>query len=109
MKFCDKNKNQLIISYRMSSGIPFRWEYEILNNKVIEFVRKDIIGGNSKITCGGPITINYIFKGLKKGKTTILFRYVNFADNYIDQEEKYEIIVDDNLNVTMKKEDSIDE
>lgn len=100
-----KDKDKILkISYRMSSGIPFRWEYEIKDESVVEFDRKETVGekGNDKI-CGGPITINYYFKGLKEGKTKIIFKYVNFADNYTDSVEEYNVIVDKDNSIRLFK------
>ena len=37
-----KTNSKLIeIKYEISSGIPFKWEYEIENNKICEFVKKN--------------------------------------------------------------------
>lgn len=95
---------KLDISYRMSSGIPFRWEYEIEDTNIVEFVSKKTVGEKTKEPiCGGPITIHYYFKGKKKGNTKIIFKLVNFADNYLDKEEVYNISVDDRLNAKIVK------
>ena len=101
--FKNKNKNiskTLEISYQMNSGIPFKWEFKIKNNKIVEFVKQEVIGEKTKEPiCGGNITIKYIFKGIKPGKTKIIFKLVNFADNYTQREEEYNIQVDNSLNI----------
>ena len=41
---------------------------------------KDITSEEDKKLDGGPVYINYIFKGLKEGKTIITFKYINIAN-----------------------------
>ena len=99
------NKSKkLEISYEMSSGIPFRWEYEIKDEKIVEFVKREVKGEKTKRPiCGGPITIKYIFKGIKEGKTKIIFKLVNFTDNHIERKEEYKVSVDEKLNINIIK------
>ena len=96
----NNSSKKIEISYDISSGIPFRWEYEIEDNTIVELIKKETKGEKTKEPiCGGKLTIKYIFKGIKEGKTKIIFKLVNFADNYIDREEVYNISVDKNLNL----------
>ena len=102
----DKNKkensNFLEIKYDLSSGIPFRWEYEIENNKICEFVKSESKGEETKEPiCGGNVETKYYFKGIKPGKTKIIFKCINFADNYQSKTDEYKVLVDDNLNITL--------
>ena len=95
-----KNSKKLEIKYNINSGIPFKWEYEILDNDIVEFINKKTVGEKTKEPiCGGSLTIYYYFKGIKKGNTVMKFRLINFADNYIEREEEYNISVDKNLNL----------
>ena len=48
--------------------------------------------------------MKYIFKGLKEGQTKIVFRLVNFADDYLQREEEYNVSVDEKLNITLIRE-----
>ena len=96
----NNSSKKIEISYDISSGIPFRWEYEIEDNTIVELIKKETKGEKTKEPiCGGKLTIKYIFKGIKEGKTKIVFKLVNFADNYIDREEVYNISVDKNHNI----------
>ena len=96
----NNSSKKIEISYDISSGIPFRWEYEIEDNTIVELIKKETKGEKTKEPiCGGKLTIKYIFKGIKEGKTKIVFKLVNFADNYIDREEVYNISVDNNHNI----------
>ena len=48
----------------------------------------------------GNIDINYVFKGLKEGKTTIIFKYVSL-DGEVVKEEKQTVKVDKNKNISL--------
>ena len=92
------------ISYKISSGIPFRWEYEIEDESIVKLMKKETRGEKTKVPiCGGQLNIKYIFKGIKEGNTRIIFKLVNFADNYIDREEEYKVSVDEKLNIKIIK------
>lgn len=103
----NKKTKKLEIVYDMNSGIPFRWEYEIKDNTICEFVESKSVGEKTKVPiCGGKVETTYIFKGLKEGKTKIIFKLVNFADNYLSEINEYNIEVDKDNNITLlsKKE-----
>ena len=44
---------------------------------------------------------NYIFEGVKKGATTVIFRYVSIIDNSIEKEEIITLKVDENRNISL--------
>lgn len=50
---------------------------------------------------GAPVITNYVFKGLKEGRTVIIFKYVNFVNNIVDKTEEHEVIVDKVLNISL--------
>ena len=100
----NNSSKKIEISYDISSGIPFRWEYEIEDNTIVELIKKETKGEKTKEPiCGGKLTIKYIFKGIKNGKTKIIFKLVNFSDNHIEREEKYDVSVDEKLNIFLLK------
>ena len=106
IKIEKKNPNELELAYEINAGIPFRWEYEIEDESTVSFVKKyQISNDNSGAKVGGKIKTNYVFKGLKEGETTITFKYVNFADNYIDKKIKHMVMVDKDLNITLINND----
>ncbi len=55
---------------------------------------------------GSSIEQHYIFEGIKEGKTTIKFELKSITDDTINQERKYEVVVDEKLNVTIAEIDS---
>ena len=105
-KFLDKKSSkEFELTYKINAGIPFRWEYEIEDESVVEFVKSYVIRNDNKGgKVGAPIYTNYVFKGLKKGETVITFKFVNFTENRVDKEEEHRVIVDDDLNISLVKE-----
>ena len=93
---------ELELTYKTNSGVPYKWEYKIEDESIVEFVKtKDITSEEDKTLNGGPIYTNYIFKGLKQGKTTITFKYINITDGSIDKEETITVKVDENKNISL--------
>ena len=97
-----EENNTLEIKYDISSGIPFRWEYEIEDKEICEFVESNSQGEKAKEPiCGGKVYTTYIFKGLKEGKTKIIFKLINFADDYLSEINEYNIEVDKNHKIAL--------
>lgn len=97
-----KNQNILEIKYDISSGIPFRWEYEIENKKICELTKSTAKGEKTKEPiCGGNVETTYFFKGLKRGITIIRFKLINIGDGYISKIDEYKIEVDENLKINL--------
>ena len=93
---------ELELTYKTNGGVPYKWEYKIEDESVVAFVKtKDITSKKDKELDGGPVYINYIFKGLKEGKTTITFKYVNIVDGSVDKEEKVTVKVDKYKNISL--------
>ena len=100
---CKNNKNldnKIIVS--TNGGVPFVWEYEI-EDKTIVKVDKTESKELSPGVAGGKVEKYYYFKGIKKGKTTVTFKYNDIRDNSTSETKIYEIIVDDNLNTKIKE------
>lgn len=99
---CGEKNKQLELTYTTNGGVPYKWEYEISDNSIIEFVKSyEIENQNKDGMVGAPISTNYVFKGLKKGKTTIIFRYISIIDGSISKEEIVNVKVDKNKNVSL--------
>ena len=98
-----KNGSKKIeLTMKTNGGVPYDWEYVIEDESVVKFVEtKDITSEKDKKLDGGPVYINYIFKGLKEGKTTITFKYVSIKDGSINEEKKYIVKVDNHRNVSI--------
>lgn len=94
---------ELELTYKSNGGVPYKWEYKIEDESLVKFVRtKDITSKEDKKLDGGPVYTNYIFKGLKQGKTTITFKYINIVDGSVDKEEKLTVKVDKYKNISLK-------
>lgn len=93
---------ELELTYKTNGGVPYKWKYKIEDESIVKFVRtKDITSNEDKKLDGGPVYTNYIFKGLKQGKTTITFKYINIVDGSIDKEEKITVKVDKYKNISL--------
>ena len=100
------NHKQLELTYEINSGIPFKWEYEIGDSSIVKFVKSYVVDNeNKEVIDGASVSTNYVFEGLKEGTTTITFKYVNFADNYVSSEEKHIVKVDSDNNIFLVKEE----
>ena len=96
------SKKRIILTYKISSGIPFKWEFEIKDKDIVTFVKSYQIKKKfNKKLCGGPIYTNYVFEGLKEGKTTITFKYVDIKDNSVVNKEVSNVIVDNKNNISI--------
>ena len=93
---------ELELTYKTNGGVSFKWEYKIEDESIVEFVKtKDITSEEDKKLDGGPVYINYVFKGLKEGNTTITFKYVNITDNSIEKEDTVTVEVDKYKNISL--------
>lgn len=97
-----KESKELELNYKTNGGVLYKWEYKIEDESIVEFVEtKDITSEEDKKLVGGPVYINYIFKGLKEGKNTINFKYVNITDNSIEKEDNVTVRVDKYKNISL--------
>ena len=102
----NSNPKQLELTYEINAGIPFKWEYEIEDDSIVKFVKSYVVRDeNTGGKVGASVYTNYVFESVKPGTTTIKFKYVNFADNYVSGERKHVINVDNDLNISLVKED----
>ena len=98
-----KDPKYLELTYELNAGIPFKWEVEIDDEEVVEFVKSYVVRDDNEkgALTGASVYTNYVFKGLKEGKTTITFKLVNFADNYVSDSKKHIVKVDKDKNITL--------
>lgn len=99
------NSKEIEITKEISAGIPFRWEYEIKDKDIVEFVRSYVVKDeNTGGKVGAKVHTNYVFKGLKEGNTDITFRVVSITNEYEPYDETiYHIIVDKDLNIKLSE------
>ena len=94
------SEKELIISYEINSGIPFKWEYDIEDNSIVTFVKSYVLSDDKdEVIDGANVTTNYVFKGLKEGTTTITFKCISLADGKATIVEKHKVRVDKDLNI----------
>ena len=97
-----KENKDLVLTYKISAGIPFRWDVDIEDKSVIAYLssyvaRNENVGG----IVGAPIYTNYVFRGLRPGATKIIFKFVNFTNNEVSKTETYHVLVDNDLRITI--------
>lgn len=95
-----KDSKTLEIKVQTNGGVPYKWEYEIADNTIVKYLKKDTLK-KDETKDGGIVYINFVFKGLKEGKTTIKLKYVNIIDESIEKETIYNIKVDKNRNISL--------
>ena len=102
IKTCINSKKMLELTYKTNGGVPYNWEYEIKDKSIVECVKTYVVKDENKGgKVGAPIYTNYVFKGKKKGMTTITFRYISVIDGSISNEEKINVKVDKNNNIAI--------
>lgn len=98
-----EDTKKLEITKEINAGIPFKWEYTIEDSSIVKCSKVYILKDeNTNGKVGAPVYKNYVFKGLKEGKTTVIFKLVSITDeDYPSEEEKYNIRVDKDLNISL--------
>ena len=95
---------QIEFTYTTLGGVPYRWEYEIEDPSIVSFVKSYVIEDNNKDgVVGASVSTNYVFKGLKEGKTTVTFNYIDLtkSDTPVVKSEKHTLRVDSNNNISL--------
>lgn len=101
IKLANKPK-QLELTYEKNAGIPFKWGFEIEDESIAKFVKSYVVKDeNTNGKVGASVYTNYVFKGLKEGKTNITFKFVNITDETVEKEETHTVKVDKNKNISI--------
>ena len=102
IKSIDSSK-QLELTYEINAGIPFKWEYVIEDESIVEFKKSYVIRDDNKGgLVGGKIVTNYVFVGKKEGTTKVTFKFVSITDeDYPPKEEEHIVKVDKDLNISL--------
>ena len=90
----------------MSAGIPFKRVIEIEDESIVELVKNYVSKDeNTGGKVGAPVYMTYVFKGLKEGTTTIIYKVVSISeDSDVMSEEKSIVNVDKEGNITLVNE-----
>ena len=103
-----KTSKEIEITYKISAGIPFKTVYEIEDESIVQFVDSYVFKDeNVGAIAGAPVYTNYVFKGLKEGTTTIIFKSVSIdnPDDYFNKEiYKVKVDNDNNISIVMDNE-----
>ena len=100
------NSKELELTYELNAGIPFKWEVEVEDESIIEYVRSYVFRDDNEkgALTGASVYTNYVFRSLREGTTTITFKLVNFADSYVSKEEVHKVKVDKDGIITLIEE-----
>ena len=97
----DYNK-KLELTVHTNAGVPYKWEYEIEDGNIVKFIDSYIINDKKDETIdGAPLDINYVFEGVKTGKTKIILRYVNINDNKVEKKEVFNVKVNNKKGISL--------
>lgn len=97
-----KESGYFAITEKTNGGVPYEWKYEIKDKSIIKYIETNYEDKSDKNMTGGLINAHFKFKALKKGNTTIRFRYLSVVNDSVDTDKTYNIYVDKNLNVKIK-------
>ena len=101
----NKGKKEVEITMDINAGIPFKWEYKISDEKIVKFIKQYVKEDNNKDgMVGAKVSTNYVFEGLKEGKTQVIFSFVDITDGTISKQEIYTLKVDKNKNIEIVSE-----
>ena len=101
----NKGKKEVEITMDINAGIPFKWEYKISDEKIVKFAKQYVKEDNNKDgMVGAKVSTNYVFEGLKEGKTQVIFSFVDITDGTISKQEIYTLKVDKNKNIEIVSE-----
>lgn len=101
----NNGKKEVEITMTINAGIPFKWEYKIKDKSVVKFVKQYVKEDNNNDgIVGAEVSTNYVFKGLKEGKTEVVFKEVSITDGSVVKEETYILKVDKNKNIKIVSE-----
>ncbi len=101
----NKGNKEVEITMDINAGIPFKWEYKISDEKIVKFVKQYVKEDNNKDgMVGAKVSTNYVFEGLKEGKTQVIFSFVDITDGTISKQEIYTLKVDKNKNIEIVSE-----
>ena len=72
------------ITKKINAGIAYEWRYEIEDSSIIECSEIYVLNDeNTNGKVGAPVYRNYVFRGLKKGTTKVIFRKVLCHNLYL--------------------------
>ena len=91
---------QIELTLKTNGGVPYKWEYEIEDESIVKYVKNYTLESDKDID-GGVVLINYVFEGVKPGKTKLTFKYVNITNNEVDKEQVYNLKVNNKKGISL--------
>ncbi len=98
-----KNKDLDNVVLETHANDIYEWEYEIENESIVEFYKKQKSGDLKGTTQEGIITESYMFKAKKPGKTNIKFTFINKNNGSYGEIKHYKAVVDKDNRLIIKE------
>ena len=92
--------NEIEITRNETRGIPYKYEYEIEDESIVKLVKSYNLDKDDKRK-GGTDRINYVFTGLKKGTTKVIFKKIDLYSGEIATQETITFKVDARKNISL--------
>ncbi|MGN0145252.1 MAG: protease inhibitor I42 family protein [Clostridium sp.] len=96
--------------YLSSMASPYSWEYAVKDEEIVEIGDMKLVDSDYPTLPGSSQEYVWDVKGLKEGKTEVVFNYLDAYRDRVDVQKTkiYEVQVDSHLNVTVteKSEDN---
>ncbi len=87
------SSKEMEITVKLTAGIPYKWVYEIEDENIVRYKKHYTLKDeNVGAISGAPVYINFVFEGVKPGKTKVTLKYINIDDEN-DVMEKIENIM----------------
>lgn len=97
----DDSSRTIEFTVDTNGGVPYKWECEIEDETVVKYVRQYEFNMEDEPVEGGQVKINFVFEGLKEGKTKVILKYVSIEDNTVEKELVNNVKVDKNKNISL--------
>lgn len=97
----DDSSKTIEFTVDTNGGVPYEWKYEIEDETVVKYVKNYEVSKEKELVDGGHIQINYVFEGLKEGKTKVVLKYINIVDKTVEKEIVNKVKVDKNKNISL--------
>ena len=95
------SNNTYRIKVDTNGGVPYSWSYKVDDEGLVEVKESSKALNDNE---GGPVEVYYDITPVKEGKTTITLEYIDITDQHVEEQQIYEIEIDKDLKMTVKKQ-----
>jgi hypothetical protein len=84
-----------VVNLTTNGGVAYEWNCDIKDTAIVELI--DVTSAARDNNDGGVVDLQYIFKGKKAGRTTVVFKYGSFINGSVIEEKTYLVEVNEKL------------